>query len=90
MFAVLDHSGPSLLEAGAVARARWFLFLLVLLAVVLLAAGCHNSSRQAAPPVTNNLSAGALQISTSQPRVGYPLEVVTAIGAVAIIGGVMK
>jgi hypothetical protein len=39
VFAILDHSGPSLFEGGAVARALLLLSVIGLLTVVLLAAG---------------------------------------------------
>jgi len=32
-------------------------------------------------PVTNNLTASVVQVATAQPRIGYPLEIVTAIQA---------
>ena len=39
VFVILEHSGPSLFEGGAVVRALWFLCLVGLVAIVLLAAG---------------------------------------------------
>ena len=39
MFVILEHSGPSPFEGGAVVRALWFLCCVGLVAVVLLAAG---------------------------------------------------
>jgi hypothetical protein len=55
---------------------------LCVVVALLAAVGCHKSSRRPAPVVTtNNLTASVMQIASGQPRVGYPLEVVTAIQA---------
>tara|TARA_R110002072_G_scaffold228234_2_gene385023 strand:- start:1893 stop:3950 length:2058 start_codon:yes stop_codon:yes gene_type:complete len=52
-------------------------------ALLLVGASCHKSSSSAPPPIviTNNLTASAVEVATAQPRVGYPLEVVTTIEA---------
>ena len=49
--------------------------------IAILLSGCHDSKSRTPPvtPATNNLQAGAVTIATTNPRVGYPLEVVTAI-----------
>lgn len=56
---------------------------LTLAATAMLLFGCHDSKSRTPPvtPATNNLKAGAVTIATTNPRVGYPLEVVTAIQA---------
>lgn len=54
--------------------------LAVTAALAMGACGSHSRT-PAVAPATNNLAASVLQVATAQPRIGYPLEVVTFLQA---------
>lgn len=54
---------------------------ILLAGTALLLPACHHSSRSSAEvkPATVNLTATAVQVTSTSPRVGFPLELVTTI-----------